>query len=103
MFEKCEQATENPDILLAAKETNLDYNNNRITSNSNGHKQPNEKSNNYASARPQNERASIDQELNFFLKENEHILFERNFLRSTLKSTQNEMIQEINSSLDEMV
>jgi len=100
MFEKCEQATENPDILLAAKETNLDYNNNRMTSNSNGYKQQSEKSNNYHSTRTHNEKHSIDQELNFFLKENEHILFDRNFLR---KSTQNEMIQEINSSLDEMV
>ena len=101
MFEKCEQATENPDILLYTKEANVDNSTNRTRSNSD-YRQHNEKSNNYASTRNQNEKYSIDQELNFFLKDNEQILFDRN-LKSPLKTTQNETIQEINASLDEMV
>jgi hypothetical protein len=101
MFEKCEQATENPDILLYTKETNIDNNINRTRSTSD-YKQHNEKSNNYAPTRNQNEKYSIDQELNFFLKDNEQILFDRN-LKYPLKTTQNDTIQEINASLDEMV
>jgi len=102
MFEKCEQATENPDILLSPKETNNpDFNNTRVRTNGD-YRQQNEKSSNYIPIRNQNEKFTIDQELNFFLKDNEHILFDKNPKNSVI-TTQNEKINEINASLDDMV
>ena len=114
MFEKCEKATENPDILLNTKETHWDFNNNnnnnnnsnsaqnnRNTGGNNGYRQ-NEKSFNTSMRHHQTERISLDQEIKYFLKENEHTLFDQN-MKNLLKNTHNEQIQQINSVLDEMV
>ena len=91
MFEKCERATENPDILLTTRAAHLDHSSNRSSC------RQLEK----VTMRQQNEKQSVDQELKYFLKENEHILFDKGIVKAT--KAQNEQKSEINSSLDEIV
>ena len=116
MFEKCEQATENPDILLhhSSKETAWDYNNNTMNSSnsinantsqanrSNNYKQHDKAFGSISAMRHPGEKLSLDQEIKYFLKENEHTLLDQN-LKNLLKTTQNEQMLQINSVLDEMV
>ena len=91
MFEKCERATENPDILLTTRAAHLDHSSNRSSC----------RQLDKVTMRQQNEKQSVDQELKYFLKENEHILFDKGIVKAT--KAQNEQKSEINSSLDEIV
>lgn len=109
MFMKCEQATNNPDVLLTGPYTNKISNRNEFGQSSN-HDSYNQKSslNVQAQRLPQSsnfnpKQMGFDQELKQFLKENERILTNDNLTNMLLSNQQNENIQQINSALDEMV
>jgi hypothetical protein len=93
MFEKCEQATHNPDSLLhnhSSKSYNdfIPYNQH---ANSNNNNYYNRNGNNQDMSTNQiNDMKSFDQELKYFLNENQHVIL-------------NESQGDKNSTLDEMV
>jgi hypothetical protein len=97
MFEKCEQATANPDVLLKNRNEHENESTNSNQRNTK-HNNNNEKS----MTNPKHDKKSLDQDIKHFIKENEHVLFDQN-LNNLLNSSQNEQIIQINSTLDQMV
>lgn len=98
MFEKCEQATANPDILLK----NRNEQENESTSSNQRNTKHNNNNNEKSMTNPKHDKKSLDQDIKHFIKENEHVLFDQN-LNNLLNSSQNEQIIQINSALDQMV
>lgn len=99
MLEKCEEATQNPEILNSKPKLENSHSNQR---NLNNHKHNEKNSNSNSCVSSTNEHLDFEGDLGKFLKENEPKLTD-NSLNNLIQSSQNEQIKEINSSLDQLV